>query len=737
MGHDHRLRQQNRRCRSPGGDAGSPAGPARDRPLGADHRPRTGDPLPLPDRRRQRLDQHQRRPVLPHPAAAADGQRRRSPTSTRTRSSSHARSTPAAPTPTYSFEYGTERLLAEPGSLQPGRLRRHATSARTSPSTPASSTLGGLEPGTTYHYRRARDQLGGDHGRPATAPSRPIRFSDRTRATPARTRSPASRPARRCSPTAAPTSSSPPPRRRLRRRVGPGPRPGTVRRLPGGDGARPGPLRGPQRRDPGRPRQPDQPRRRPLRRDPRRQTAGRPPTSASRADNPNATGLFASTLAEADPELDAFAFGGPADLRALLRRRLDRDPAAPAGRQPGPGHAGLRPGPERRTGRARPASASPADGTHLVFGSTAKFEPSGNDERRRHDLRPQPRPPAAGHPGRLDRPPAGGRRCTPAPGHRRARHLRRRLPDRRRPARLHRPAGNALLPPLHARRRLEPKSIDLTPGATAGVLYDGMTADGSQVFFTTRTRSPAERHRHQRRHLPRRRLGAARAPLTVSTAPSTGNATPAPRRSTALERGRRRRQLRRGRDRRRRRSRLATRRRLLPLAPELDSTGRPAGSPNQPTSTSAGPGGAPQLRRHPRAVDNPVVVDAVQHSGERRISPTSRSPRGGESRSSRRRLPLTGYDNDGHSEVYRYDAGDRRASTAPPAADQRPRRPATRASPTNGLSLTDDGRVFFNTDEPLVLRDGDNRKDVYEWEERGLGQLRRRRTRTSSRPGSA
>ena len=30
------------------------------------------------------------------------------------------------------------------------------------------------------------------------------------------------------------------------------------------------------------------------------------------------------------------------------------------------------------------------------------------------------------------------------------------------------------------------RSIDLTPGATDGVLYDGMSADGSKVFFTTK-----------------------------------------------------------------------------------------------------------------------------------------------------------------------------------------------------------------------------------------------------------
>ncbi len=38
-----------------------------------------------------------------------------------------------------------------------------------------------------------------------------------------------------------------------------------------------------------------------------------------------------------------------------------------------------------------------------------------------------------------------------------------------------------------------------------------------------------------------------------------------------------------------------------------------------------------------------------------------------------------------------------------------------------GLSLTADGRVFFNSDDALVLADTDNRKDVYEWEPQGTG----------------
>ncbi len=40
-----------------------------------------------------------------------------------------------------------------------------------------------------------------------------------------------------------------------------------------------------------------------------------------------------------------------------------------------------------------------------------------------------------------------------------------------------------------------------------------------------------------------------------------------------------------------------------------------------------------------------------------------------------------------------------------------------RSALSSGLNLTNDGRVFFTTVEPLVLRDTNNRLDVYEWEE--------------------
>src|SRR5262249_7157531 len=77
-------------------------------------------------------------------------------------------------------------------------------------------------------------------------------------------------------------------------------------------------------------------------------------------------------------------------------------------------------------------------------------------------------------------------------------------------------------------------------------------------------------------------------------------------------------------------------------------------------------------------------------------------------------VPLTGYQNLGHYELYRYDAqGDSLAcpSCAPTGAVGNS---DVKLSP-HGLNLADDGRVFFTTSESFTLRDTDEKKDAYEW----------------------
>ena len=76
--------------------------------------------------------------------------------------------------------------------------------------------------------------------------------------------------------------------------------------------------------------------------------------------------------------------------------------------------------------------------------------------------------------------------------------------------------------------------------------------------------------------------------------------------------------------------------------------------------------------------------------------------------------PVTGFENREHVELFRYDAT---ADTLDCASCS-----STNASPTtettlspNGLNLTDDGRLFFTTSEPLAIRDTNEQKDAYEW----------------------
>jgi hypothetical protein len=94
------------------------------------------------------------------------------------------------------------------------------------------------------------------------------------------------------------------------------------------------------------------------------------------------------------------------------------------------------------------------------------------------------------------------------------------------------------------------------------------------------------------------------------------------------------------------------------------------------------------------------------------------------------RSSLTGYDSDGKAEIYRFDAQANQLQclscnpTGTPASADATLQSDTAVGwhapwPEN---LRDDGRrVFFETSEPLVARDGDGLEDVYEWEAQGVG----------------
>jgi hypothetical protein len=112
-------------------------------------------------------------------------------------------------------------------------------------------------------------------------------------------------------------------------------------------------------------------------------------------------------------------------------------------------------------------------------------------------------------------------------------------------------------------------------------------------------------------------------------------------------------------------------------------------------------------------IDNPAVTHgardaAVHHFEDFQVTPDGRyalfsSP-----------VPLTGYQNLGHYEIYRYDAQDDSLACPSCAPTGAVGNSDVKLSP-HGLNLSDDGRVFFTTLESFTLRDTNEKKDAYEW----------------------
>ena len=119
-------------------------------------------------------------------------------------------------------------------------------------------------------------------------------------------------------------------------------------------------------------------------------------------------------------------------------------------------------------------------------------------------------------------------------------------------------------------------------------------------------------------------------------------------------------------------------------------------------------------------IDNPAVVHAVHRSGTHDWSDFQVTPSGDYAIFATRAPLEQGFQNNGHNEIYRYSTTDGSLDcvSCPPT-----NAPGTEDAQiaSRGLGLADDGRVFFNTDEPIVLRDADGRQDVYEWQEEGTG----------------
>jgi hypothetical protein len=114
-------------------------------------------------------------------------------------------------------------------------------------------------------------------------------------------------------------------------------------------------------------------------------------------------------------------------------------------------------------------------------------------------------------------------------------------------------------------------------------------------------------------------------------------------------------------------------------------------------------------------IQNPAVVHGAKEPEVHRYGDFQVSPSGRYAMFATRQPLDPSYDNQGHFEVYRFDA---ETNTRDCVSCNQTEAAATSESslPAHGLGLLDDGRAFFNSYEQLVLRDQNGKQDGYEWD---------------------
>jgi hypothetical protein len=449
---------------------------------------------------------------------------------------------------------------------------------------------------------------------------------------------------------------------------------------------------------------------------------------------------FASTPIEESEDLSTLVFGGEdickpcfADGKTGLPFRRDEGSLSQgmAGTvDPGPSVA-----PDGNVGRMLSA-----DGTHLVFGSTAMFE---TDAASTGDISIYDRNLVTGATHVVSKTPAGtnlpclqGVGACHSPGNgdgiasldvsengSRIVVAQRVATDS---------AGNDYWHP-YMNIGDSQSTVDLAPGTTSGVVYAGMTGDGSSVFYTTVDALTPDDHDNS--------VDLYRADVSpdgsvdvtrVSTGVGAGDTNacdPVPGDAgnnwnavgtvsqkgcgvvafaggAGVARG------------------SGT---VYFLSPEsLDGEG----SANQPNLYVATRGGSPHFVATLEPA-NGAITDAVEDSQKRTYADIQVTPSGAFAAFSSH-ADLTGFPVFGHQAIYRYSAADDSLVCASC--------PTSRASLTadteltaTGLNLSDDGRVFFTSLEPLALRDSGAGADVYEWENGSIGLITTGRSATASR----
>jgi hypothetical protein len=424
--------------------------------------------------------------------------------------------------------------------------------------------------------------------------------------------------------------------------------------------------------------------------------------------NPQA-GSFSSVLGEADQRLSTLAFAGPGLCSPCFTNgglETGIPVRAPNG-QLVQGMAGSLSG-------SVPATAMPegkiaryfsADGTKLLFASEYAFEPGANSG---GDLTVYERNLTAGTTEIVSTDPSGNALTGTVSG----------LDVSAEGSRVVfgkgvsiDAVGNEYLHPyLHIAGR--EGSIDLAPATTSGVLYAGMTADGSKVFFTSADKLTGEDTDNSSDLYEADVDSSGSLHLSVKTASDSDACNPvanadgehwnsaagvADCSAVAISGGG---------------GVAAATGAIYFLSPE--SFGG-QGTPNQPNLYLAHPNGSISLVGTLEP-DNPLVLDSVKANATRK-SGEFQTTSAGNYAAFTSTLPLSGLDTDGFLTVFRYAAdADQLACTSCETSGTTEAGIAAPAElPPAGLGLAADGRVFFTTAAQLSLLDANARKDVYQW----------------------
>jgi hypothetical protein len=120
--------------------------------------------------------------------------------------------------------------------------------------------------------------------------------------------------------------------------------------------------------------------------------------------------------------------------------------------------------------------------------------------------------------------------------------------------------------------------------------------------------------------------------------------------------------------------------------------------------------GPPVLAAEPQ-VDNPIVVHGVNDSGTRYTSDFQTTPSGDDAVFPTS-IPYSGFDNHGFEEIFRYQGGSIACVSCNPT---NAKGVGSAELARDGLSVLEDGRVFFTSNEAIAPRDLDGLADVYEY----------------------